>query len=149
MAALATSVPGIVDIGMSMGRQWSQQKLGIPEPEDDEEILTAPGKQQPVVETEEKITVLTAQLAALTANAKPKTITEQLDDRLQPITGKWLGQIRDLVNTADNLEQIRDGIETLLPSMELSEFAAMMGEALRVAELAGRDDIMSEARNAR
>lgn len=150
MAAFATSVPVLVDLGMRMGRKWAQEKVGIPEPEEGEEILTraaAPESAEP--EIKEAVTALTAQVAALTSQVKPVTITEQLDDRLQPITGKWLGQIRELVNTADSLEQIRDGIETLLPGMKLDDYAAMMGEAMRVAELAGRDDIMSEARNAR
>lgn len=152
MAVFAASAPVLVGLGVKMKRQWAQERLGIPEPEEGEEILTlapAPPSQAPQQEVQEALTALTAQVAALNAQPKPKTIDEQLDDRLQPITGKWLAQIRELVNTADSLEQIRDGLEMLLPGMKLEDYAAMMGEALRVAELAGRDDIMSEATNAR
>lgn len=150
MAAFATSVPVLVDLGVKIKRQWAQERLGIPEPEEGEEILMRAAAPQPSpAEPAKQIAALTAQLAVLNAKPKPATITEQLDDRIQPITGKWLAQIRELVNTADSLEQIRDGLEMLLPGMKLEDYAAMMAEALRVAELAGRDDIMSEANNAR
>lgn len=156
MSAFATSVPVLVDLGVKVGRQWAQERLGIPEPEEGEEILMRAAPSQPAEQMQpaeptvkDAITALTAQVAALNTQQKPITLTEQLDDRLQPATGKWITQIRNLVDTADSLEQIRDGLEMLLPNMELDDYAALMAEALRVAELAGRDDIMSEARNAR
>ena len=47
--------------------------------------------------------------AVATAQTRaPATAAEQLDDQLQPSTGQWIQRIRDLVQEADSLEQIRE-----------------------------------------
>lgn len=78
-------------------------------------------------------------------NSKPKTLTDQLDDKLQPVTDVWINRIRKLVMEAESLEAIRDGLVELLPDMDIQEYAAVMGEALRLAEVTGRTEILSEA----
>lgn len=132
--------PTLKHIQDEYGGDWveKEEKPPVDEPQQ------LPGKADEAKQTK-KDKAAPADFAA----PQDETITGLLDDRLQPITGKWLGQIRELVETADSLEQIRDGLEMLLPEMKLEDYSAMMGEALRVAELAGRDDIMSEATNAR
>lgn len=86
--------------------------------------------------------------ASFADNGAAKTLTDQLDDRLQSLTDQWINQIRELVNRAESLDQLRDGLATLLPDMKLEQYADVMAEALRLAELTGRDDLMSEAANA-
>lgn len=83
--------------------------------------------------------------ASFADNTRPTTLDQQLDTQLQRATDVWINRIRELVMNAESLEAIRDGLATLLPGMSLEEYAATMAEALRVAELAGRSDIMDEA----
>lgn len=80
--------------------------------------------------------------------SKAKTLTDQLDDRLQGVTDVWINRIRELVMKAESMEALRDGLAALLPDMKPSEYASVMGEALRLAELNGRSDIMDEVASA-
>ena len=77
------------------------------------------------------------------------TAAQRLDDDLQPITGRWIGRIRQLVEQAESLEQIRDGLAELLPDMTLEQYAEAMAQALAAAALQGRLDIVQEAANGR
>ena len=88
--------------------------------------------------------------AVATAQTRaPATAAEQLDDQLQPSTGQWIQRIRDLVQGADSLEQIRDGLERLLPDMSLEQYAEVMAQALAAAALQGRVEILQEATGGR
>ena len=46
---------------------------------------------------------------------------------------------------AASLQDIRDGLEQLLPDMTLEQYAQAMAEALAAAQLAGRYEVLQEA----
>ena len=69
----------------------------------------------------------------------------QLASNVQQATSPWFAQIRKLVESAGSLEQIRDGLEQLIPNMTLDQFALAMGEAMAAAQLAGRYEVLQEA----
>ena len=69
----------------------------------------------------------------------------QLAAALAPAVGAWIDQVRELVQRAQSLAEIRDGLDALLPGMTLDQYAAAMAEALRVAQAAGRYEVMQEA----
>lgn len=146
MAAFATAMPVFVDLGMKIKRQWAQEKLGIPEPDEGEEILQRAASPQLAVNNQPQVPQ--DPKVALTSLQPKPTLQTQLDDQLQVSTDLWVKMIKSLVENAQSLEDIRDGIEKLLPNMKLEQYAAVMGEALRVAELTGRADIMDEIANA-
>lgn len=136
MEALAGALPTFIDMGFRISRQWAQERAGIPEPESDEDVLTrAQAAPTPMPEA-----ALNQQISP-----PPQTLTEQLDNRLQRSTDQWIDAVRALVNRVESLEQLRDELAALIPDMSLEQYADMMAEALRLAELAGRDDLMSEA----
>jgi phage gp29-like protein len=57
----------------------------------------------------------------------------------------WINQIRDLVDQAESLEDIRNGLLALAPDMDIDQYAALLSEALTAAGLAGRADILDQA----
>ena len=57
----------------------------------------------------------------------------------------WFAQIRKLVESAASLEEIRDGLEQLIPGMTLDQYAQAMAQALAAAQLAGRYEVLQEA----
>ena len=69
----------------------------------------------------------------------------RLANTLQPALDGWIDQIRVLVERAGSLEDIRDGLEALLPNMTLQQYADAMAQALAAAALAGRYEIVQEA----
>ncbi|MCP4468994.1 MAG: DUF935 domain-containing protein [Halieaceae bacterium] len=146
MVAYREALPVFVGMGFKIGRQWAQKKVGIPEPEPDEEVLMAPVKApaDPVQPEQVKVAAASAQRILRDTHA-----SDQLDDSVQPITGEWIAQIRALVESAQTLEQIRDGLVELLPDMTLEEYAEAMAQALAAAALKGRYDIVQEAAGGR
>jgi hypothetical protein len=75
----------------------------------------------------------------------PQRMLDRLSQDLGPAVDDWIGKIRALVQRAQSLDEIRDGLEQLLPGMSLDQYAAAMAEALRAARLAGRYDVLQEA----
>ena len=64
---------------------------------------------------------------------------------IRPRAAAWVDKIRELVQSATTLEEIRDGITALDPDMSLDDYAAAMAEALAAAQLAGRYEVLREA----
>ncbi|MDT4866243.1 hypothetical protein FQZ97_1010900 [compost metagenome] len=137
-------MPSLVKLGFKIPRQWAQEKVAIPEPTEGEDVLqlqaapSAPTQPEPP-----------AARAAATAQKPAATAADRLDDDLQPLTGLWIARIRQLVEQAESLEQIRDGLAELLPNMTIEQYAEAMAQALAAAALQGRLDIVQEAANGR
>lgn len=145
LKSYADSLPQLVKLGFRIPRQWAQEKVGIPEPAEKEDVLQLQAEPSAPAEPEPP-----AGVAVATAQQKPATTAAQrLDDDLQPITGQWITRIRQLVEQAESLEQIRDGLAELLPDMTLEQYAEAMAQALAAAALQGRLDIVQEAANGR
>lgn len=140
----ADALPQLVKMGMKIPRQWAQEKLAIPEPAEGEDVLqlqAAPSAPTPADPP--------AGRAVATAQQPARTAADRLDDSLQPITGQWIERIRALVQEAESLEQIRDGLAELLPDMSIEQYAEAMAQALAAAALQGRLDIVQEVTNGR
>ena len=83
--------------------------------------------------------------AAPTDPTPPQAMAGQLARAAAPALGDWMAQIRTLVQQANSLQDIRDGLEALLPGMTLDQYAAAMAEAMAAAQLAGRYEVMQDA----
>ncbi|MBO7411976.1 MAG: DUF935 domain-containing protein [Ottowia sp.] len=87
---------------------------------------------------------------AMRRNAPPTSnpaaeMAAQLEKGAAPAISAWLAQIRALVDKAGSLEDLRGGLEALLPDLKPDDFAEAMAQALTAAQLAGRYDILNEA----
>ncbi|WP_312679861.1 DUF935 domain-containing protein [Stutzerimonas nitrititolerans] len=140
----ADALPQLVRLGFKIPRQWAQEKLAIPEPADSEDVLQLQAAPQVPALPEPP-----AGRAVATAQQPAATAAQHLDDDLQPITGQWIAQIRQLVERSESLEQIRDGLAELLPDMSIEQYAEAMAQALAAAALQGRLDIVQEAAGGR
>jgi len=65
---------------------------------------------------------------------------------LDPVVAEWVGAIRELVDGAQDLEQIRDGLLALLPNLSVAQFGQAMQHALAIAGAAGMLDALDESR---
>lgn len=144
LTAYAQALPALVSVGLRPTVKWAHEKLGIPMPEAGEQVLGAGpallGGGQPRSP---------APSAALSAqplpDAPPRRMAAQLARSATPAVGAWLEQVRALVDKAHSLQDIRDGLDRLLPGMGLDDYAAAMAQALACAQLAGRYEVLQEA----
>lgn len=69
---------------------------------------------------------------------------QQLNAALTPIMDGWVQQIQEMVNRAESLDELRSGIDALLPELSLDQYADIMAQAMTAAQLAGRYELMEE-----
>ncbi len=155
LTAYADALPKLVSIGVQPTVKWAHEKLGIPMAQDGEAVLAAAAPANPFGAFTAR-----AALAAVPAlprageggsegNGAPQTppvhMAGQLAQTAAPAVGDWLAQIRALVERAESLQDIRDGLQELLPGMTLDQYAQAMAQALAAAQLAGRYEVLQEA----
>lgn len=174
ITAYATALPALVNVGFKIPRKWAQERLGVPEPEaDDEDLLAAakpPAPPAPVVIPAAAApqpgaapaadvppapagAPAPAPAPAAAASARlgagpmdpPARMVNLLDAAVSPAIDGWLEQIRTLANNVDSLAALRDGILQLVPDMSLDQYAQAMQQGLAAAALAGRYEILQEA----
>lgn len=147
LSTYATALPALAGIGLRIPRQWAQEKLGIPEPEADEEVLGSPPAPAPAP-------LATALRAALAAQrpADDHAIITALADRLEADANapmdEWIDALRDLVEHAGSLEEIRDGLLTRFSTLSTDSLADLMRQALVAGHLAGRAQVLDESDHA-
>lgn len=139
------ALPKLVGIGVQVPQDWANNKLGIPMPQPGQAVLSAMPVVQPAPTGTAALTALPAPGAAAQPLTTAQTMVPQLANHIERATSPWFAQIRKLVESAASLEQIRDGLEQLIPNMTLDQFALAMGEAMVAAQLAGRYEVLQEA----
>lgn len=68
-------------------------------------------------------------------------LAEQMDRLSAPLMEASARRVRMLLRKAGSLEEFRDGLASIFPELATEEFAALMGDALVLANLAGRSDL--------
>lgn len=139
LALYADALPKLSTV-LEIPARWAYERLQIPAPEKNEPILEprTPAALPPTAP-------LRAALKTTTGDEDPPAqMVDRLDDQVAPVLDAWINQIKQLVDSAESLEQIRDGLLALYPNMNLDDYADAMAEALAAASLAGRYEILEE-----
>ena len=146
LASFSQALPPLVNMGVRPPIAWVHERLGIPVAQGNEPVLMPSAPPAP-----RATAAATAALPAVTPAASPgelpppQQMQPQLAAALAPAVGAWIDQVRELVQRAQSLAEIRDGLDALLPGMTLDQYAAAMAVALRAAEMAGRYEVLQEA----
>lgn len=143
LTAFSQGLPGLVDMGVRPPVAWVHERLGIPQAQGNEPVLMPLQAKQSSLPA--ALAAATAQFIAPGVLPAPVQMQPSLAGNLAPAVDGWIGQVRELVMRAQSLTEIRDGLDALLPGMTLDQYAAAMAEALRVAQAAGRYEVMQEA----
>lgn len=146
----AESLPTFVGMGMKIKRSWVHTELGIPEAEDDEDLLVqaSAGPEMPPLPLQ---TVPTA-----AASAQLRVIAPQAPDREDQLTAimrrradasvaGMVDQVRQAAAQAGSFEELLASLQDLQTTMPVDDFAAVMGEALAVSGIAGMSDALDDA----
>lgn len=150
LKTMAAALPRLSKV-MRIPAGWAYDRLQIPAPEDGEEVLgesSRAGDAVPPTPTPAKVALRSdGGQPPAAEQTVPQQQAEQLADKAAPAVHDWIDSIQQLVEKANSLEEIRDGLMDLYPDMSLDDYAAAMQKALAAAELAGRSDVLDQTRN--
>jgi phage gp29-like protein len=153
----AKALPGLVRSGLQIPRDWAHEKLGIPEPADDQDVLEL-GPQPPRSAAARRVqgghpsgcqcARCRGRVAAVASREAPTDTAEaqanQLEDEAGEALDGLIDRIRELVDEVDSLEALADRLLEAFPEMDASELADAMGQAFTAAAAAGRFDLTQD-----
>ncbi len=144
LTTFSTALPPLVEMGVRPPMAWVHERLGIPVAQGNEPVLMPAGSSR--LSATAAATAGAPAIVGASSNLPPPVqMLPRVVDDLAPAVGAWIDQVRELVQRAQSLAEIRDGLDALLPGMTLDQYAAAMAAALRVAEMAGRYEVLQEA----
>ena len=136
LKALAERDKTIVDMGHKLTREYVEETYQV------EVDRAAPPPRNPMPVPERS--------GAELAEGDPDTdaadvLADRLEDDAAPAMDGLIAPVRELVERAESLDEIRDGLLALHAEMDPSELGAVMQRAFAAAELAGRYEVTEEA----
>jgi phage gp29-like protein len=161
IVAFSEAVSKLVPIGLKIGQKVVRERLSIPDPEPDDELLAPPAAPEPPDDGDGE-TVPPGRGKKKKPGAQPpddqraqnrrgpiETVPENQVDRAakdgDPIVRGWVRSIRGVLEQSTSLEDFRDRLLELYPDLPTRAFGELMQEALVAAALAGRHDIVAQA----
>jgi phage gp29-like protein len=139
---LADALAKLVPVGLRVSESEVRAKIGLSEPDDKDDVLGAPPAAEPGTGKDD---TATARARAARRPAPPRDRVDDLADEAEAEAraagAALIDRIRDLVDGAESLEEISEGLLELYPGMDIEQLGRRMGDALVVAELMGRSDL--------
>ncbi|MQX36828.1 phage portal protein family protein [Roseospira navarrensis] len=128
----------LVDRGAKVGMSTVRDKLGLPDPDADEELLHPPGASQtaPPPPTDRG----TARERGPAPLDDVDDLVDQMDAAAAPAIDSMLDRFRDLLATSDDLADVERRLLDLYPELSPDALAEVMGQGLMVAYLGGSAD---------
>lgn len=151
------SLPSLVDVGLQIPVNWAQEKLQIPLPEKDEQILKRASAPQPIATeadktkppmpepaatpaaTKAKVTSAITALKAMTTIDPQEQQVAALNTAAAPKVQQLLDDIANVVNDASTMEDLRDSLNEL--DLDPTELGEILQNALTAGQLSGMYDV--------
>lgn len=152
VATFADALPKLVGIGFSIPRDWAQTQLGIPLPEGNEPVLSAPA-QAGLPGFGVARASLGAHTAACAANSDAArqhdsfvdVLVDQLAEQAGPITDGWVAVIRAQVQQAVSFDDLLQRLSLLLSELPLDDLGRIIEQASGASHAAGQSDAQDDA----
>ena len=156
LSVFADAIPKLTGIGVQISESWVRDKLGIPEPQEGELILSIPQGEK----TDEKTTALSAHVVgcqcvgclgkgshvALSAANKGETEQDLLDNSLNEALNvidfnrqldPVVRQLAAALTTCDSYEEASDKLAEIYPDLNNAEHQRYLTQAVFLSELLG------------
>lgn len=152
------ALPKLVSTGMQIPARWAAQRLGIPEPDGDEPLLTAAPAAAPVTppppmgeagrgSVSPAPTPATAALAAQPP-AAPADIPSPADEQAEqlarlaaPQIAAWIDRIALMAEQAESLDALKGMVLAAYGTLPRDQLTQALAAATLTAHLAGRYDV--------
>ncbi len=133
----------LLDRHVEMPLSFVRQEFNIPKPEGNEPVLGRMSAQDvPEKKDPSKPIVAKKEVKEVEEVEDAGTLfTEQLETEAGALMDAFIEPVRNLVETAQSLEEVRDGLIDLYPDMNATEMGILMQQALTAAELSGRFEV--------
>lgn len=147
---LAEVLEKLVPLGLKVEQSVVRDKLSLPDPEPDAELLAAPAPPAPPASPDPAPPPVANNARQIALNARQTRSREDqlvamLAAQADPIVAGWAGQIRGMLDTVGSIEEFRDRLLEILPDLDGVQFAEIMQHALSVAGIAGMSDADDDA----
>lgn len=134
----------LVPMGLKVGKTHFNDVLGIPVPEDGEELLTAPSTASPFQFSGGSLDAapsLNAQLRLQEVHDPIAALTEQAERLCGPGTDAVINEVRAVLERSTSLHQVQEELRKLKPGIAERNLAGLMRMARVLANLTGRAQI--------
>lgn len=135
LALLAGNLEKLVPLGLRVGQGVIRDKLGLPDPDEGDELLTPPGQAAPPAIANQRVALHREQD---TAPDYAQVAAATVGRAVEPAVRDWLDVVRAILESAESLEEAREQIAAAYGDLDIEAAAGTLGEALAAAELAGR-----------
>jgi len=153
---LSDALPNLQKTGMQISKAWLHKQTQIPVPEDEDDILQPTGSTslpaQADLTAKQGCQCSGCQTKTAALNTQPQTVTpvDQMSSQLQtqadPAATDLIEQLRSLVDNAESFEAMQQGLLTIA-NQDMSQMADLLAQAMVLAELQGRYDVLNDALN--
>lgn len=159
----ADALPALIGMGMRIKRKWAHEELGIPEADNDEDILTAPAAN--TVPTPPAPGVPAAPAAPTPAGSARAAAKAQLPGSKEtdiagaaaaalgaqaaPMLEAWVDRLAVVLEESDSLEAFRARLDREFADLPAEQLSDLIAKAMLVAELGGRATVQDEVDDAR
>jgi phage gp29-like protein len=141
LAGLADMLAKLVPLGLKVEQSVIRDKWGLPDPAEDAELLGVKAGISPDMPEEleeEPATNRARNRVAGTLTHDPiEPTVERLGREADPLLDALLAPVRQALNASGDLMDFREKLLTLYSDLDGRAFAALMGQALAVADAAG------------
>lgn len=169
ITAYADALPKLVGVGMRIPRAWAHEKLRVPEPDGDEDVLqtarpeapfdpaavptargaapatsvppAAPPKAAPPQPATARAQWRPATLAASTEPDPADLVTPTLTRQAEAQILQWQDEIATMLETADSLEAFRESLLARYRDLPTDDLVTVLAQALATINLAGRSEV--------
>lgn len=142
---LVNAIERLVPLGLKVGMSTIRDKIGLPDPDKDEELLMpartkpAPGSGAPLararnVEERERIA---------DPSPVPELAGRLADEAADPLRA-WLEHLRGLADQASSLEELRDLVLNAYSDLPTEQLAEVMAMAFSAASAHGSEEVLDE-----
>lgn len=141
---LATALAQLVPLGLKVGMSTVRDKIGMPDPADDEELMTAPKAPAPAgvppigADPNADPGAVALQAAGAGRNDVVDAFTARLAAEAGTSVEHAVTAIASLMASASSLQDFRDRLVELYPRISPTSFAEVMARAVLASDLAGR-----------
>lgn len=135
---LVKNVVSLVPLGLKVGMSTMRDKIGLPDPGNDEELLT-PRRPAlpPAVEPEEKKPAAQAVVQSELADAVDRAVQGIVDDGWEPMMAPIVAGLEDELSAAKSEEQAKAIIARRIETMGVTKLAEVLARSAFAARLAG------------